>query len=211
MTARGGTPPDTIIHTLTFSRSHTPFGCAAVSTWPMTGPLLTGHSHEGRVWGWTGYSTTSRHGRTELRWEVPGPFITLVVWGPGASLLPSLCLCLHQINGLGTTEEVFQSALPAKIVHHSDSLLFIMALIQGHTLSHAQMFIAFYSCWFEVKFRVLVAVSSGYKLLKQMFLLAITSPTGGWSSLLDFLSFQDDISVEFWMILFGWNGWNTIG
>lgn len=150
MTVRGGTRADTITHTLTFSRSHTPFGCAAVSTWPMTGPLLTGHSHEGRVCGWTGYSTTSRHGRTELRWEVPGPFITLVVWGPGASLLPSLCLCLHQINGLGTTEEVFQSAPPAKTVHHSDNLLFIMALIQGHTLTCTDV-CAFNSCWFEVK------------------------------------------------------------
>lgn len=66
---------------------------------------------------------------------------SLLLWSGGLEPLscPSLCFCLHQINGLGMTEEVFQSALPAKIVHHPDSLLFLLAVIQGHT--HVQMFI----------------------------------------------------------------------
>lgn len=100
-------------------------------------------------------SAASQHGRTAMRWVGPGPFITPVVWGPGTSLLLSLCLCLHQINGPGPTEEVFQSAPPAKIVHHPDSLLLIMALIHRHryTNTHVQMFIWLYfspcCCGFE--------------------------------------------------------------
>lgn len=46
----------------------------------MTGPLFTGQSHEGKVWAGQ-RSNASQHGRTAVRWEGPGPFITPVVLG----------------------------------------------------------------------------------------------------------------------------------
>lgn len=106
MTAQGGTQAG--INTLSHTHSviQTLWLCTGIYTgwwqghYSLVSPMRAG------VWLRQG-SRVSQCGRTELRWEGPGPFITPVVCGPGApppslsfsSFTLCLSLCLHQING----------------------------------------------------------------------------------------------------------------
>lgn len=80
--------------------------------------------------------------------------------------------------GQAPTEEVFQSAPPAKLVHHPDSVLFIMALKGTRTHTRTQMFI-----WLHYSLGALVwshatgTISHrGYKLLNPSLLPPVLPP-----------------------------------
>lgn len=123
-------------------------------------------------------SVAARPSMAGQRWGERDQDPSLLLWLGAWSLSFSLCLCLHQINGPGPTEEVFQSVPPAKIVHHLDSLLFIMALIHRCTYTHTctdVYLVAFFCGWLWRKASPQVAILSGYKLSNR----ALFSPSSG--------------------------------
>lgn len=199
-------------HTVTYTLIQTLWLCTGIYTgwwqghYSLVSPMRAG------VWLRQG-SRVSQCGRTELRWEGPGPFITPVVCGPGApppslsfsSFTLCLSLCLHQINGPvpnrgSVSISTACQACPSPrqhLIHHG---------FDTHT--RAQMFICAFPpvlcCWAMPQARS----ASGYMLLNPLQ-LSVTSRSNV-TACLSVLPLHD-FPVEFWMILFGCNGWNTIG